>query len=59
MSAIRTRRLRVSRRKKRCSQCQEVAVRFVDDANERSWFCKIHFDLNSKENEDAAAPETP
>jgi hypothetical protein len=53
MSAIRTRRLRVSRRKKRCSQCKEAAQRFKDIGPTRVWFCATHF----KENENGSSNE--
>jgi hypothetical protein len=43
MSAIRTRRLRVSRRKRRCSQCKEMAQRFKDIGPTRTWFCATHY----------------
>lgn len=54
MSAIRTRRLRMTRRKKRCSQCKEVAQRFKDIGPTRTWYCAPHF----KENENGNAKES-
>jgi hypothetical protein len=55
MSDIRPRRLRASRRKKRCSQCEDIASRFRDVGFTRVWFCATHYketeeNGNSKEN---------
>jgi hypothetical protein len=54
MSAVRTTRLRVSRRKKKCSKCKDVASRFRDVGFTRAWYCATHFkeieNGNTKEN---------
>lgn len=50
MGAIRTRRLRVSHRKKRCSQCKDIASRFRDVGFTRVWFCAAHFEEQENTN---------
>jgi hypothetical protein len=44
----------MTRRKKRCSQCKEVAQRFKDIGPTRTWYCAPHF----KENENGNAKES-
>ena len=46
------RRVKLSRRKIRCSECKEVASRFKDVERVRVWFCADHFrerDLREKD----------